>query len=1221
MTMSIAFSSASPLAAAMSGLNLVEASAGTGKTFTIAGLYLRLVVEAHIPVENILVVTYTKAATAELRERLRGRLVQAWRAACGGAAPADEQLQAMLAAAPDRDGLRRQLEAALASFDIAAIYTIHGFCQRVLADSAFEAGLAAGAELLADVDDLIDEIVADYWREKLYAAPAAVVRHIVLTAKLGPAALRDFVKRYSGRTELTLRAPVEPQALDAALARYDESYAAGQKTWRETHSQVEDILLHAKEFNRSKLRVKTMERLLRTLDSYFNAATAPPPPLPAEDAQRITRGALTAALKSGQSLPAQPFFACWDDVVDAVQQMDTALQAMTAVFKHGLLVFAQAQLLERKRHARQQSYDDLITVLHAALHGGNGAGLVAKVRDQYHAALIDEFQDTDRIQYEIFARCFGGRAAPVYFVGDPKQAIYSFRGADVIAYVNAAQACPNRYSLRTNWRSDAALVDGVNALFTGPAPFFLAGIGYQPVNAARDGTTLRLDGDDGRALRLWFLGADADGKPRGKQAAYSIIATATANEIVRLLEHGHRGLAAIGDKSLDGGDIAVLVRSHTQGALVQEALRQAGVATVRYGHDNVFHTDEARELERVLIAVAEPSNEALLRSALATSLFGVSGNALAALEEDERGWEQWLESFQHYHALWQVHGFVAMVREIFARAQVAARILALPEGERRLTNLDHLVELLQAEGSMHHRGPATLVKWFSGRREKKVGSGDEVLLRLESDARVVKIVTVHASKGLEYPVVFCPFVWDGLAERPRDGGALVYHERDAQRSAVLDLSESTGPTQAWAREEEFAESLRLFYVALTRAKHRCYFVHGLIKGVDSSPLAWLLYHDRFDRQPAPADPISQLRQFVSERAVAAVRDDLFGLTQRAPHALALEELNAEVDAFVAQKVETAPVLEAARRFNGRIDSTWRVTSFSSLTAVAESELPDHDAMPNADAVVVETVTETPAALTIFDFPRGVRPGTCLHHVFETWDFSCHDPALLREHVRSTLTAEGYADQWVEPVAEMVQRVLATSLAGTDGENVDAIEAVRLNTVTRARRVNELEFYFPVRTLDVAGLMRVLQQEGFWESAGLTPVRDQFASERVRGYLHGFVDLVFESGGQYYIVDYKSNWLGAEYDGYDRAGIAQAMVDHDYYLQYLLYTVALHRYLRRRVPGYDYQRHFGGVRYLFIRGMHPRFGCSRGVYAYTPPLRLVQVLEVYLSSEERRGHDA
>ena len=1218
--MTIVFSEESPLSAPMNGLNLVEASAGTGKTFTIAGLYLRLVVEARIAVENILVVTYTKAATAELRERLRARLVQAWRAACSGAAPADEQLQAMLATTADRDGLRRQLEAALASFDIAAIYTIHGFCQRVLADSAFEAGLATGSELLPDVDDLVDEIVADYWREKLYAAPAAVVRHIVLSAKLGPEALRDLVKRYAGRTELTLRAPAPPPALDAILTRYDEAYRAAQTTWRETQSQVEDILLHAKVFNRNKLRVKAMERLIRALERYF-AATSAPPPLPMDEAQRITRATLTAALKSGQELPEHAFFTMWDRVVDAALRMDAALQAMTAVFKYDLLVFAQAQLLERKRHARQQSYDDLITLLHAALHGRSGAGLAAKVREQYHAALIDEFQDTDRIQYEIFARCFAGRDAPVYFVGDPKQAIYSFRGADVIAYVDAARACPNRFSLRTNWRSDATLVDGVNALFSGPAPFFLEGIDYQPVNAARDGSVLRLDGDDGRALRLWFLGPDTDGKLRSKQAASSIIATATANEIVRLLDQGRRGLATLGDKALDGGDIAVLVRSHSQGAVVQEALRHAGVATVRYGHDNVFHTAEARELERVLIAIAEPSNEALLRSALATSLFGVSGNALAALEEDERGWVQWLETFQHYHALWQAHGFVAMAREMFGRAHVATRILALPEGERRLTNLDHLVELLQAEGSMHHRGPAALVKWFSGRREKKVGTGDEVLLRLESDARVVKIVTVHAAKGLEYPIVFCPFVWEGLAEHRRDSGALVYHERDAQRTAVLDVSESAGPMHAWAREEEFAEALRLFYVALTRAKHRCYVVHGMIKGVDSAPLAWLLYHDRFDRQASPTAPITQLKQLVDERPVAAVRDDLLSLTQRAPQALVFEELNTEVEAVVAHKVETTPVLDAARRFTGRIDATWRVTSFSSLTAAAESELPDHDAMPGMDAAVVETVAQTPAKLTIFDFPRGARPGTCLHHVFETWDFSCHDPGLLRDHVRTILAGEGFADQWVEPVAEMVQSVLATSLTEASNEERDAADAVRLNTVALGRRINELEFYFPVQTLNVAGLMRVLQREGFWDSAGLTPVRDQFVSERIRGYLHGFVDLVFECGGRYYIVDYKSNWLGADYEAYDPAAVAQAMVDHDYYLQFLLYTVALHRYLRRRVPGYDYQRHFGGVRYLFIRGMNPRFGCSRGVYAYTPPMRVVEVLEVFLSSEERRGYDA
>lgn len=1188
---------AHPFSAPMSGLNLVEASAGTGKTFTIAGLYLRLVLEARIPVENILVVTYTKAATAELRDRLRARLVHAG-CVLNGTAQADEQITAIMVAAPDKKDLQRRLELALASFDMAAIYTIHGFCQRVLADSAFEAGLATGVELLPAMDELVEELVADFWRDRLYSAPPLVVWNWVVAEKLSPALLGQLVNRYAGRADLEVRAGPEfaPQVLETSLADYASAYVRARQSWHQSRSQVEELLLRAEVFNRNKLRVKKMQSVLREVELFFEASN-PPVSLLFEDAERITGAALDQALKNGRTRPPCPFLTDWDDLATVVQRLRAQLKTMTAALKYDLIQFARRQLRERKRFARKQSYDDLINVLHTALHGSNGAELVKKVRSQYHAALIDEFQDTDRVQYQIFSRCFAETGAPVYFVGDPKQAIYSFRGADVMAYVSAAQACPHRFSLDMNWRSDAALVEGINALFAGPAPFFLEGIEYHPVHAAR-GTAEFVMEDDGRPLRLWFLDSEDDETPRAKGQAQRVVVAATANEIVRLLDLGRQGKASVAGKALDGGDIAVLVRTHHQGLLIHDALRLAGVAAVRYGHDNVYHTPEADELERVLMAIAEPGNEGWVRGALTTCFFGLGGVELAALSEDERAWERWLETFQNYHGLWRGHGFVAMLREVLARAEVATRILGLPDGERRLTNIYHLIELLQSEVRVHHGGPAALVKWFSGRRAMSAGGADETVLRLESDARVVKIVTVHAAKGLEYPIVFCPFLWEGLPERRREDSGVVYHERDASFNTVLDFGEPSASTRGWAQEEEFAEWLRLFYVALTRAKHRCYLVHGAMKSVATAPLTWLLYHDQFDRT---REPIAALKEFAAKQDGAAMWTSLGQLVSRVPHAIALERLDPRVTAVVATGFQAALTWKRARTFTGKIDSIWRVTSFSSLAVVADDEARDRDAVRTA----YETTQELDE-LSIFDFPRGTRAGTCLHSVFETWDFTCEDTDRLREHIRGVLAAEGFHERWVGPVCAMVGNVLATPL--------DEHDTVRLIEVTGDHRVDEMEFYFPLGNFSVEEIMGLLDRFSFWESARLSAIHERFSIDRIRGYLHGFIDLVFEGAGRYYIVDYKSNWLGADYNAYDGAAIAVAMTEHDYYLQFLIYTVAVHRYLLRRVPGYEYDRHFGGVRYLFVRGMHPDFGGSRGVYAYRPPLALVEALERCLTGK-------
>lgn len=1185
-----------PFAAPMRGLNLVEASAGTGKTFTIAGLYLRLVLEAQIPVENILVVTYTKAATAELRDRLRARLVHAG-CVLNGTAQADEQLTAIMLAVPDKKALQRRLELALASFDLAAIYTIHGFCQRVLADSAFEAGLASGVELLTELDELIEGIVADFWRNRLYTAPPVVVWHWVVAEKLSPATLAQWVARYAGRADLQVRAGISlaPLQWESTLAEYEAAYTRARQSWLQTRSQVEEVLLRAEVFNRSKLRVNTMQRVLIDIEALFKASN-PPVTLLFDDAERLTGAALEHALKNGRTLPSCPFLTEWDNLVSVVQRLRVHLNTMTATLNCELLEFARQQLVERKRTARKQSYDDLINVLYTALHGSSGTGLVDKIQRQYRAALIDEFQDTDHVQYQIFARSFAAVDTPVYFVGDPKQAIYGFRGADVMAYISAAQACPNRFNLDLNWRSDAVLVDGINALFAGSAPFFLDGIGYPVVKAARVTSELVVDGNDERPLRVWFLDGELDETPRNKDQAQRRVAVATANEIVRLLECGRLGDASVARKKLDGGDIAVLVRTHHQGIIIHEALRAAGVAAVRYGHDNVYHTPEAAELERVLLALAEPTNEGWVRSALSTCFFGLDGTALSALNDDEQAWERWLETFQHYHSVWRGHGFVAMLREVLAQAEVASRILGLPEGERRLTNIYHLIELLQCELHVHHGGPAALVKWLAGRREMSTGGTDETVLRLESDARVVKIVTVHAAKGLEYPIVFCPFVWEGLPERRREEAGVVYHDRDADGATVLDFGEPSASARLWVQEEAFAEMLRLFYVAVTRAKHRCYVVHGMMKTTATSPLAWLLYHDRIDRS---REPIAALKTFAAQRDRSASWGDLNDLVARAPHAISLERIDSQTAAKILIDSPLAFDWRNARTFRGKIDSNWRVASFSSIAVVVDDEGRDRD----ITRVVSEAQPEQ-AELNIFNFPRGTRAGTCLHRVFETWNFTCDDREQLREHCRTVLETERFPERWAGPVGDMVEWVLSTPLAEND--------SVRLMEVSHDQRVDEMEFYFPLENFSVANVMGLLNQFSFWASAQLPIVNEGFSIERIRGYLHGFIDLVFQNAGRYYIVDYKSNWLGAEYEAYGSEAIASAMTEHDYYLQYLIYTVAVHRYLSQRVPDYNYERHFGGVRYLFIRGMHPRYGTSRGVYAYRPPLALVEALERYLT---------
>ena len=946
------------------GVNLVEASAGTGKTHTLTTLYLRLVLERGIEPESLLVMTYTKAATAELKQRIRSRLAMLRQALRSGVCE-DASLAAMANAVPDAERAGRILDLALAGFDQAAIFTIHGFCQRVLTDHALEAGQAFRMALAPDQSDRMQEVVDDFWRRELDRWPPHFLQAF-LGRIASPDALLSQLRFALGKPYLQVRSAVWPSDLESLERRASELRDEVYALWGTAREEIRTLLSDSRTLKGNVYRTEWVEGWCRALDAWLQDS---PYTVPFDKADRFTPARIAASVKAGREAPRHPFFERFEQYLvsarDCADAFDRAYAAVLRQCYDDLLT----ELPKRQAEAGEWSYDDLLLELRQALAGSAGGHLAAQLRRRYPAALVDEFQDTDPVQYGILQAVYGDSDAPLFLVGDPKQAIYSFRGADIFAYLRARrELVTTQHELDTNWRSSASLVAGVNALYLrAQRPFWYPEIDFHPVKPApREMPQLNIRGDSGPPLRLWSMPFDRTTKiERVRQA----VAEATADEIAHLLSMSDAGAATLDGRPLAGSDFAVLVRTHEQAARIARSLRERGVNAVRSSQLTVFDTLEAEALERLLLALLEPQRGGRLRAALATPFMGWNASGLESLNHDDRQLEEVTGRFFGYHRLWREQGFIVMFRRLLIREGVEHRLLDYRDGERRVTNLLHLAELLYQQESEAGKGMEALVKWLG--RQRRSGAADENrLLRLESDSRLVRIDTLHGSKGLEYGIVFCPFLWDEGGVR-QESGPYLFHDPDAAFDAVLELgSERFEMSRSHQREERLAEHLRLLYVALTRACHRCYLPWGLVRNSDQSALAWLLHGQGGGDLAEPR--LTHWESRAKTLDAAAVLIDLEALAADSRGALGVVPMPTG-RRLPQMELPMPPALEAARRFGGRIPSLQRVASFSSLAAGHPEDLPDYDAGTSADTVMLPPQE----GFDIHGFPRGAAAGTCL----------------------------------------------------------------------------------------------------------------------------------------------------------------------------------------------------------------------------------------------------
>lgn len=1182
------------LKAPLAGSHLIEASAGTGKTYAIEGLFLRLVLEKQLVPDSILVVTFTQSATDELKERIYRKLV-AMRRVLAGQRSDDKFVTALSETYPEPERGLRLVQEAISEFDRVAIFTIHGFCQRVLYENAVATGKLFDTELIEDQSPLLRLIARDFWRTRLYSAEPEVIAY-VLRRLAGPESLLGLMQT-SSDDRVRVLPQFDHQPTISTLGALRQAALAVKRRWSKDRAKVQSIFfdpaLSGTVFGGIKPKPKAGEtspralkvaKLVSAMDALTLSEWVVPPLF--KDFSKFTSDGIARATRKGQPAPEHEFFHRCDDLAAAASALTLELDAYLAWLKHSALKTSRVELPKRKNALNVQYFDDLLLQVKQALDSPGGGKLVDTVSRRYQAALVDEFQDTDRIQYDIFSQFFSGRDTPLFLIGDPKQAIYGFRGADIFTYMQAARQSQQRHTLLENWRSSPGLIGAINAVFSAaPVPFLFPGIGFEPVKSAGESRP-----QTGSPMTIWYLDAGeygAKGRPVAKYVAEPLIVTALAGEITRLLTASEDPATA--------GDIAVLVRTNRQARLVKEGLIRHSIPAVLHSTGNVFDAPEAADLEILLDAIAHPADTHRVRSALVTRLWGWTAADLFALDADPDAWQGLQQRVLDYHRTWQKSGFMRMFRQLLTREAVAVRLMGLQNGERRLTNLMHLGEILHSNAASLDLNMAALVNWLAEQRDPDTPRQETHQLRMESDADAVKIVTIHKSKGLEYPVVFCPFCWE---DSRLQGSQLKFHDPEHGYRPTLHLNaQPDDDCRKWAQNEQLAENLRLLYVALTRAKSRCFVVWGRIRGAETSALAYLLHaRIRFEDQLDNTDAVALLSKSMAGRSDADYWADLKSLADRHPDCLSIEMLPVDAPAYLPPRRIDDQL--ASRRFCGIIDRTRAINSYSTLVAQRDSDadLPDHDdllrrwhplvSIPTADRPRIPEADHN----AMYAFEKGPRAGIFFHELLEEMNYSPGARESRTALVVQKLAQHGYGLDWKESVTELLQQVLEIKLP-------DRSFGFCLGQLNPEDRLHELEFYFPLNPLSADSLLRILgpYAKQLPQSAGEFMPTHRLSFSPAGGFMKGFIDLVFGQQGRYYLVDWKSNFLGDTLDDYRRTRLEAAMDEHLYGLQSVIYTLAVDQYLRLRIPDYRYESHFGGAYYIFLRGIRSDSQKQYGVH--------------------------
>ncbi|WP_037587550.1 exodeoxyribonuclease V subunit beta [Stenoxybacter acetivorans] len=1165
-----------PLTLPLNGNILIEASAGTGKTYNIAALFARLILLEKMTVDRVLVVTFTKAATAELKIRLRSRLNEALLALRSqrddGKPPEDDFLRDLLLQALSKESSEKlilRLQAAISQFDQAAIYTIHGFCQRVLTDYAFWCQTPFDTETAEPNPQLLLTFAQDYWRSHISDDP--LLAALVIRNKLTPHTVIEQLGKWVNRTELHPRTP--PLADLASLQKRVNDI------WQSIHNRLPEMetvfwQIYPK-LSGTKFKEKTYQSVfaqlrtaaeccrdgdnimrLRRLHNDLGETPDKCPRLTTFDTEYLRTNTKKNNVLNDTDLDRLAPLSAFADACRALMETEehAAIRLQLDCFE-----YVHQQQAQHKQHSRQRSFDDLLNDTAQALsdHNPHHHLLAQALAAQWQIALLDEFQDTDPLQYRIFQTAFSAQNRPLLMVGDPKQAIYGFRGADIHAYLQAAADTPieQRYTLNTNYRSHEALIQSVSYLFSGsPKPFVLDGIPYPPIHASR--TQSRLTPNSAAFRIRWLNSSD---EKSNKDVLRRRAADWCAAEIAAQMAQSLSGSLNITDEQgntrpIAAGDIAVLVRKHSESRLMAHALKQHGIVSVSLNNQSVFDTEHARLMAALLTFLQNPQKTDLLRFILGSPLYAFNAAALQQLNHNDTAIDTWIQRGAATRECWQKNGIYAALQQ-FAAASDLEHSLLQRRDERGITNFWQLAELL-SDTEQTITVPQALINWLNRQiTDHTRPNGENTMLRLESDEQLVKIVTMHAAKGLEYPIVYCPFAWD--ADSNSQTWSIVHQH---QQTELIHKNLLSTDDTAHQTTEQLSESLRLYYVALTRAREQITLYAADSSAAKNNALIYLITNGKL------ADDISK----------TAIQTTWQDCLNQAPQTTDFAWFT---DAPAAAASFSPPPAKQTYQANALPHRRFQFIRQTSFTALSRSHNSGEAMNPDIDAAEITESADTPVfrqpenqapETALLGFARGMNAGVCLHALLEETDFS-HNAADQVHRYPPLLAQYGFADTHAEIFIPMIEAVRQCRLSANSC----------LANIPTKQRLAEMGFTLHLHDFSVSQLQHWFANTPHRLPENIVQTAHLLDFDTVNGFLNGFIDLSCQDhDGNVYVIDYKSNYLGSRLADYHTEAMNHEVAKHHYYLQALIYAIALARHLQLKNALPDSIQ----VRYLFLRGL-------------------------------------
>ena len=1041
----------------LSGINLIEASAGTGKTFSLSILFLRAVLKG-IKVENILAVTFTDTAADELKNRIRDFLSEAIKELKKDEGTDNKVIKEIINKnIKNKEDKKRKLEQALLDFNKANISTIHSFARNILNNFFFETGFNPKKEFITDADKITDVVVNDYFRSK-------------------------------------------------------------------TFNDIDKNLI----------------------EENFND---------------IGKSDFKNIIANNYSLP---------DI-----KLDSEKKPINDI-KKDMFNYSINRAKSIKSEMNVLSFQDLLNDLKEAIESDKGIRIKSTLRNKFKMVFIDEFQDTDQVQAYIFRELFikGEDNNTVFYIGDPKQAIYSFRGADLNTYLKERDGIPkeNIFTMSQNFRTSKELVKSITTIFNNEkipeigdlsGPFFNKSINFPIVNGSSSVTPIIKDGINQTSLILWFINKDSEDVIL-KSVAEKRVIDGICAEILNLIN----GKQKIDARSVKLSDIAILVKNNKETKIIQNALNKFKIQSVISSSQSVFETDEAKNLFILLNAVIKKNDLSAIKSVLISSLFNWPVSEINRLKDDTVETTKWLEKFSKYNDDFFNKGIYAFFNTFEYNNELFSRLSGRMNGERQITNIKHIVELLFNYEKQNSSSPYDIFKYLTEKiKNEAKTSPEEFEMRISTEGNRVNIMTLHKSKGLEFEIVFLPFLW--FNNSPNRKAKTIRYNDKGLITLDLDKGKDKDSKQKYF-DETHSENLRLTYVAMTRAKRRCYLAWGKInqkhgKGfsypLGLSPLAWLLHGiNNKDKYKTLTDPLKDIESiFNSIKAHAQftsapkIEKNKTILKQEKPDLINLKE-------------EKIFIQTGAWESYGKI-------SYSSISVKGETKK-DKKNEPDDDKK------------SIFTFYKGKDAGNFIHDIFENIDFKENDfkEQIEKSFARSRVGKKDERHEWIDIIEKNIKNVLNCSLLENDN--------IYLKNIACEDRFSEMEFYFPIKNLSDKKLRQTLIK-----------YKIRCSLKEINGFLNGSIDLVFRSNGKYYIIDWKSNHLGYSSENYSHDNLDKAMTESNYKLQYLIYTAALHKYLVSTIKDYDYDKDFGGVFYIFVRGVEP--DKRTGIYFEKPDKQIIE----------------